>query len=255
MAVRLRPQGVLIAIEGIDGAGKTTQAGLLADQLERLGLDVVRTKEPTDGQWGRLLRESAATGRLSPEREFQTFVADRREHVSTKIAPALARGAVVIVDRYYFSTAAYQGARGMDPDEILRINEEFAPQPDVLALLVADPSLGLQRIRERGDKNNLFEREDDLRRSANIFAQITRPYLVRVDARRTPLDIEIDILAAVYRLPQLQAVISHLYAGFIDETRAVERTDVDAVYRIAHEPRLTPDEQIDAILRYIADRK
>jgi len=53
----------------------------------------------------------------------------------------------------------------------------------------------------------------------------------------------------------LQSVISHLYAGFIDETRAVERTDVDAVYRIAHEPRLTPDEQLDAILRYIADRK
>jgi dTMP kinase len=174
-------RGVLLVFEGIDGAGKTTQAGLVADWLEESGLDVVRTKEPTDGPYGQRLRDSASTGRLTAVEELAAFIADRREHVRDVIEPGLEAGKVVIVDRYYFSNAAYQGARGMNPREILRANEEFAPPPDLLVILEVDASTGVKRVAARGDKGNLFEREEDLRKCAAIFADIPFGNLLRID--------------------------------------------------------------------------
>lgn len=196
MTIRVSPHGALIAIEGIDGAGKTTQSERLAAALTSAGFDVVRTKEPTDGPFGRRLRESATTGRLSPEEELSTFIADRKEHVSTLLTPALDAGKIVLVDRYYFSSAAYQGVRGLDPERILALNEAFAPPPDLLVLMVLPASLGVSRVGARGGQN-LFEREDDLSRAAAIFDSIQRPYLRRVDATQTPEAITREILAAL----------------------------------------------------------
>ncbi len=141
MAIRLQPPGILVAFEGIDGAGKTTQANRLAERLRAADIDFVQSKEPTSGKWGTLLRASATTGRLSPEDELAAFVNDRREHVETLIRPALKAGKVVIVDRYYFSTVAYQGARGLDAAEVMRANEAFAPEPDLLVLLEVAPEV------------------------------------------------------------------------------------------------------------------
>jgi dTMP kinase len=84
--------GLLVAIEGIDGAGKTTQAALLERFLKRRGLEVVRTKEPTTGPWGMKVRNSKFTARLSEAEELECFLADRREHVAQLINPALGRG-------------------------------------------------------------------------------------------------------------------------------------------------------------------
>jgi dTMP kinase len=92
---------------------------------------------------------NAATGRLSPEDELLYFLNDRRQHVEETIAPALAAGKVVILDRYYFSTMAYQGARGFDPVEIRRMNEEFAPVPDLLLILDLDVDTAHHRIGHR----------------------------------------------------------------------------------------------------------
>lgn len=190
--------GVLIALEGIDGAGKTTQASLLADALTRAGLDVVRTKEPTNGRWGTLLRNSASTGRLSPEEELDAFLKDRAEHVETLIKPSMEAGKVVVVDRYYFSTAAYQGARGMDPNELITRNEQFAPRPDLLVILDVDPVEGVARIRRRGDEGNLFEHEEDLRKSASIFARIEGPDVLRIDGLLPPERILATISEHLY---------------------------------------------------------
>jgi dTMP kinase len=186
--VPIRPHypGFLIAIEGIDGAGKTTQAGLLQEALEQKNFLVVRTKEPTAGHWGQILRNSASTGRLSLEEEAETFIKDRKEHVDTVIQPALAAGKVIIVDRYYFSTAAYQGARGLDPSKLLERNEAFAPEPDLLVLLDVEPEMGLERVRARGDQANLFEKRDSLEKAREIFLGIKRSYLCRLDARQEP---------------------------------------------------------------------
>lgn len=177
----LKPPGILIAFEGVDGAGKTTQVALAARSFRQAGFSVVTTKEPTDGHWGTRLRESATTGRLSPEEELALFIRDRREHVDTFLRPALERGDIVLVDRYYFSTAAYQGARGADVESVLDQNETFAPQPDLLVLLDVAPEVGRARIRERGDVANLFESLDGLLAAAAIFRSIERPYLLLLD--------------------------------------------------------------------------
>ena len=81
----------------------------------------------------------------------------------------------MILDRYYFSTAAYQGAHGADPEIILSRNEAFAPQPDLLVILDVSPQTGLQRIRERGDEPNKFETSASLERARAIFNRIDRP--------------------------------------------------------------------------------
>lgn len=176
------PNGFLVVIEGIDGAGKTTAIQRICEFCDEHGLPYIASKEPTDGPWGRKLRESAQTGRLSLDEELELFVRDRREHVEQRIRPALEEGRVVVLDRYYFSTAAYQGARGADPEKILAQNEQFAPQPDLLILLDVDPERSLERVRTRGDIPNEFERESALREIRKIFLSISRPYLVRIDA-------------------------------------------------------------------------
>ncbi len=178
--------GFLVVLEGIDGAGKSTQARTLGERLTARGQRVVLSREPTMGQWGKLLRESAQTGRLSIEEEVELFLKDRREHVNELILPRLREGCVVIVDRYYFSTAAYQGARGMDPQELIRRNEEFAPEPDLLVLFDLPVEDGLSRVRARGDQADHFEQVEALRRVREIFLSIDKQYLVKVDARKEP---------------------------------------------------------------------
>lgn len=200
MATTLSPRGLLFAFEGIDGAGKTTQARSLARLLRAMGMSVVESKEPTNGTWGRQLRESGERGRLAPEQELELFIRDRREHVSQLIEPSLTAGSIVIVDRYYFSTAAYQGARGMDVEEILRLNETFAPQPDLLFLLTVPPSIGRERIAARGDRANLFEDEAALGVSAEIFERIQRPYLRRLDGQWSISELEHTVLLAASKM-------------------------------------------------------
>jgi dTMP kinase len=200
MTARKPPtRGVLVAFEGIDGAGKTTQAELLARALAARGLDVVRTKEPTSGPHGQVIRRSAATGRLPPAEELALFHADRREHVAEVIAPALAAGKVVIVDRYFFSSAAYQGARGLDPEAILRENEGFAPLPDLLVFLDLEPEVGLARVHRRGG-SNLFEELASLERCATIFRRLERPYVARIDGALPVEEAHAAVLRALDRL-------------------------------------------------------
>ncbi len=195
-------RGLFIVIEGIDGTGKSTQAKRLGEWLASQGREVVLSREPTAGPWGKKLRESAATGRLSPEDELRYFLNDRRQHVEELIAPALATGKVVILDRYYFSTMAYQGARGFDPAEIRCQNEAFAPVPDLLLIMDLDVDSALERIGARGDTANEFEKRENLERCREIFLSLKNESFVRViDTCGT-----LDEVAARAR----QAVGSHL---------------------------------------------
>jgi dTMP kinase len=190
----------LIAVEGIDGAGKTTQVRLLAQALERLGERVVTSKEPTDGPWGRKLRESAATGRLSPDEELQAFVNDRIEHVRTLIQPALEAGETVILDRYFYSTISYQGSRGGDIAELKARMEQIAPVPDLVFLLDLPPAEGIRRISEsRNERPNEFEKIETLTRVREAFNSIPEPRLVRIDGGQTVEEVHEAVVAELSR--------------------------------------------------------
>ncbi len=177
-------RGFLLVLEGIDGSGKSTLGRELAAWLRERGCEVVASREPTDGPHGTALRQSAKTGRLSIQDEFELFLKDRAEHVEALIAPALARGAVVLLDRYYFSTAAYQGSRGLDPQTIVAANEKFAPIPDLVILLDLDPATGSSRILRRGDVLDDFEARDYQREVRRLFLSLDRPFIHRIDAAR-----------------------------------------------------------------------
>ncbi|MEN0065633.1 MAG: dTMP kinase [Myxococcota bacterium] len=191
--------GRLFVLEGIDGTGKTTQVAALTAWLRGLGLVVQARREPTMGPHGRRLRESAKTGRLSVEEELRLLELDRRAHVTDVIGPALVRGEVVVLDRYYFSTAAYQGARGADPAEIVRHHESFAPRPDLTLVLDLAPETSRQRIVGRGEVD-AFEGLEDLRRCRTIFQSLLADDVRLFDASVSPEELTPDLAAALWRV-------------------------------------------------------
>ena len=195
-----RRNGRLFAFEGLDGSGKSTQLVLLADALITEGYQVVTTREPTDGPFGRRIRQLLTNrGECSPEEELELFMADRRQHVESLILPALLDGKVVLTDRYYLSTAAYQGALGHDPEAILSANEAFAPLPDLCFFLTVPVHTGLLRITEgRGERPNDFEKESNLLKVQKVFAGLRRPFIRQVDGGRSITEVQADILALAH---------------------------------------------------------
>ncbi|WP_417916154.1 dTMP kinase [Candidatus Electronema sp. JC] len=192
--------GTLIAFEGIDGTGKSTQIKLLADWLRAQGEDVVATREPTDSVYGRRIRELYVNrGACTPEEELELFIEDRKLHVKDVIRPALNAGRTVLTDRYYYSTAAYQGANGLDVKQILQRNR-FAPQPDLVILLTMPPELSAERISSRGGQVNAFEQLSYLRRVSEIFASFAEPWICRIDAVQPVTSVRDQIRNALSRL-------------------------------------------------------
>ena len=201
-------RGLLIVFEGLDGAGKTTQLGLLYEYLCQQGQDVVRLREPTEGPWGQKLRQLLLHGRgdVTPDTELEWFLNDRREHVDRCIQPALNRKQIVLLDRYYFSTMAYQGARGYDPQDVQARNEAFAPPPDLLLLLDLPPEVGWRRLKQRGTPSH-FERPDYLEQVAGIFAAMDFPYLRRIPAARELEAVQSQVRREIQQLLQRHAQI------------------------------------------------
>jgi len=169
-----------IVFEGIDGSGKSTQARLLADRMRRDGFSVVLTSEPSEGPVGALIKSLSV--RPKPEEESHLFTQDRRDHLRRVVLPALKEGRVVICDRYVYSSAAYQGARGLDPADIIRENCAFAPRPHVTFLLEIPVEAGLARIRSgRADVFSMFEVREELEKVTKIYSSLSDPSIVRID--------------------------------------------------------------------------
>ena len=200
----LIPGGLFIVFEGIDGTGKSTQVRLLAEKLKKLGYAVVATREPTDGPYGQKIRELFLDrNSVSQNEELELFMADRAQHVEQVIAPALSDGRIVISDRYYLSTVAYQGANGMDPEMIQQKNAEF-PVPDLAIILEIEPARGIDRIQNnRNEHPNTFEEEANLRKVAKIFADLPQSFIKRINGSGSIEDVQRQVFAKVdYLLTQ-----------------------------------------------------
>jgi dTMP kinase len=164
-------------LEGIDGSGKTTACNQLMGLLLNDGYDVVHLREPTnESPWGKEIRERSPQGELSPAEELDLFVKDRKWHVQNRIVPALSAGQIVLMDRYFFATGAYQsGVTGISWKEILRINREdiHAPEPDIIFILDVDAETGLLRATGRENRANMqFEKLDRLINVRKTYLEI-----------------------------------------------------------------------------------
>ncbi len=183
--------GRLIVIEGLDGAGTTTQARRLADHL---GATAHLTREPSDGPVGRLIREMltgkhAITGTALSQGTFGLlFAADRLDHIQREVEPAIAEGKLVISDRWYHSSLAYQGT-GADRDWITNLNSR-ALRPELTIFLRVRPEVAAQRRADRGQVQELFE-AIEMQREVDAGYRATIAELAAAGERIETLDGEL----------------------------------------------------------------
>ena len=163
-----------IVIEGIDGAGTTTQTQLLTDWLQQRGRRVHATREPSDGPVGRLLREilGGAHAPVDGSTMALLFAADRMDHLAREIEPALARGAVVVSDRYYHSSLAYQAEES--EREFVEMLNARARRPDLTILLEVAAEAAAARRERAGRPSERYDAHDLQERVAKNYAEVAR---------------------------------------------------------------------------------
>jgi len=200
-------RGSFIVIDGVDGCGKTTQAGLLVRALTAGGGPVpLHLREPGSTALGERLRAVLFERELELDAAVEAllFAAARRQMLSECVSPALARGLVVVCERFHSSTAAYQGwAGGAGEERVLELLAAWAgePRPDLVLVLDLDPRLALER---RGAATDRIEDKggEYLARVAEGFRRYAArvPEAVLVDGAGTPADVERAVLAEVRRV-------------------------------------------------------
>ena len=219
MFKRTLQSGVLIAIDGIDGAGKTTQTTILKDYYTEIGFNVSTFKEPTNGFYGRRTKELAANGRhvITPEEELELFINDRIEDCKFNIIPALEAKNIVVVDRYYFSTIAYQGALGLDIDKIIELNENIAVIPNLVFILNIPVKEAMRRIvKIRNDKVNYFEKAPYLSKVDAIFKRMRAPHLHHIDGMKSIDDVFLSIKEIIDRYIDQLSINGKIECGKIE---------------------------------------
>ncbi len=185
---------MFIVFEGIDGSGKTTQAEILSHKLTSLGIPNILTREPSDGLIGQNLRK--LENRLTPEEESRLFLEDRLDHVEKVIRPAIRNHKHVICDRYYHSSAAYQGSRGLNPVDVLIENRSRVPVPDIVFLMEISVSTALSRIGKcRTGGFSIFEKPDDLEKVATIYNTFDDSFIRRINGEKSIPELRLEILA------------------------------------------------------------
>ncbi|CAN2169814.1 enterobactin exporter EntS [Candidatus Nanopelagicaceae bacterium] len=204
-------KGIFIAFEGGEGTGKSTQSQLLAKWLEQEGETVVLSREPGGTDLGKDLRKillGHETGIISPRAEALLYAADRAHHVFSVIRPGLDRGDVVITDRYFDSSAAYQGAgRVLNPSEVARISrwatESLYPTLTILIDVPAEIGLGRLQSRDRLEAEPTEFHERVRQEFLQIAMMDPERYFV-VDGTQTVEEIHTQIIARVSELPALK---------------------------------------------------
>ena len=181
-------KGKLIVIEGIDGSGKSTCAKNLAEKLNSINIKTIYTFEPTHSHYGAKLRDGMLSEDLDAEEELLLFVKDRKEHIEYMIKPALEEGYFIILDRYFYSSIAYQGAKGIDINRIINMHKDFIIKPDIVFIFHLPIDIALNRIISKRGIADRFENETYLKKVDKIFYSFNEPFIYHID---TDKDIKI----------------------------------------------------------------
>jgi|SRR5579862_3807496 len=198
-------RGAFIVVEGVDGSGKSTMAARIVDALSRRGRKVLRTREPGGtliGEKVRALLLDPKHAEMVPFTEFFLYMASRAQLVDEVICPSIAKGVDVVCDRYYYSTAAYQGAAGkIGIDAVLTVAERIAgfQKPDVAVLLDLDPSTARRREGIRNDRveSKGLEYQRRVRAGFLKLARRDRKRFRVIDASRPVDEVFDDVMKAV----------------------------------------------------------
>jgi dTMP kinase len=187
--------GRFIVFEGLDGAGTTTQAKLLADRLAKAGRTVHLAHQPSDGPVGQLIRQILAGRTATPQADGKLgtvdervmallFAADRLDHLDAQIEPRLLRGEDVVVDRYTLSSLAYQGTSVSH--EFIQQANRFARKPDLTIFLYVPAAVALERVRSRGAKLERYENAAQLQQIEREYSRLvgTLASVVSIDGTR-----------------------------------------------------------------------
>jgi len=202
-------RGLLISVEGVEGSGKSTHCGLLGQWLTARGLEAVLTSEPDGTSLGSAIRRLFEQDGMPPTPLTQTFLfmAARQQHVAQVIRPALARGAVVVSDRYADATLAYQGfGGGMELETIRDLNAlaTGGVMPDLTILLDLDPAEGIRRISDR--PLDAFEKMD-----MGFHRRVREGYLEIAHAEKN----RVVVLSAVQPKDALHAAVVRAVEGLL----------------------------------------
>ena len=201
-------RGRFIVVEGIDGSGKSTVAARVADELARRGRRVLRTREPGGTPLSEKIRAlllDAKNSEMVPFTELFLYMASRAQLVDEVIRPSLRDGIDVVCDRYYYSTAAYQGAAGrVGIPIVLAVAEKIAKfeKPDLVALLDVDPAVAQKRDGIRNDRveNKGLDYQKRVRAGFLQLARRDRRRIRVFDAARAPDEVFDDVRKAVDRV-------------------------------------------------------
>jgi len=175
-------KGTFVCIEGLDGCGKTTQAKLLVEKLQR-SYSAMYTAEPSEGKVGDFIRKSILYGekRSTSLAEALLFAADRVEHVENEVLPALRQGKLVISDRYIYSSLAYQGAAGLSLEWIQSINQ-YALRPELAIFIDVDPRAVMRRLKP---VKSVMENLETQQRVRQIYLKfVEKGDLIRIDGNK-----------------------------------------------------------------------
>lgn len=205
-----KKRGKFIAFEGIDGSGKSTQVLKLTERLRKEGVAVHQTFEPTDGPIGRMIRDIFSHKMKADHRTIAgLFVADRLHHLlepKNGVLKFLDEGSHVVMDRYLFSSYAYQGAH-VDMEWVISANAESARilQPDLYVFIDLEPSKALERLAAGRSELEIFETRENLRMVYDQYRIVLdrfgdRHNILRVDGDRSPETVAQEIWEAVYPL-------------------------------------------------------
>ena len=182
-----------VVFEGIDGSGKSTQCSLLYDFIKSKNIQAQLLYEPTSGKYGQMIRKFLQDKNpISVEEQIRLFIEDRREDYMLNIKPAIENGITIVMDRYFYSNAAYQGFSKISPQEIIKQNlDQGFPIPDRVYYIDIDPQEAMKRITARSGsgKTELFEKRTFLEGVRENFLSMIDKHFLKVDGSLTEDEI------------------------------------------------------------------